>query len=166
MTTETVILSSPAKWKQWLSIVRAQCDAAEIWEYVDPSKPISDESTKLYKPAELRTPAAADSAATWTPKAQIEWQKDVMNDKELRTEWKRKSDAIRSLRIHIYKTIAECYLPFTIDGSDDKTVHKLLINLKKQIAPMDEVHRYELQALWVQQRKFPKVSNVERWLQD
>jgi hypothetical protein len=142
MTSETIILSSPAKWKQWLSIVRAQCDAAEIWEYVDPSKPVSDESTKLHKPAELPTPTAADNADTWTPKAQIEWQKEVLKDKELRAEWKRKC-AIRSLRIHIYKTIAECYLPFTVDDQD-KTVHKLLINLKNQIAPTDEDRRYEL----------------------
>jgi hypothetical protein len=165
MTSETVILSSPAKWKQWLSIVRAQCDAAEIWEYVDPSKSINDDSTKLHEPAELATPAAAASEATWTPYAKIEWTKLVRKDDELRAIWKRKQEAIRSLRIHIYKTIAEVYLPFTVDNKD-KSVHKLLINLKNQIAPTDEVRRYELQALWAQQRTYPEASNIERWLQD
>jgi hypothetical protein len=129
MTSETVILSSPAKWKQWISIIRAQCDTAEIWEYVNPSKSTDDKSTKICEPEDPTIPPEMDDEAAWTTRKQYEWQRTLIKDKELHAVWKRKSDAIRNLRLHIYKTIAEDYLPFTVDDTD-KSVHKLLINLK------------------------------------
>ncbi|KAF2811676.1 uncharacterized protein BDZ99DRAFT_461680, partial [Mytilinidion resinicola] len=70
-SVERIVLSSPADWKHWFFTVETKAYSGNVWEYVNPNKPFSDDSTKLNKPGRPALPAAASSAETWTPAAKL-----------------------------------------------------------------------------------------------
>ena len=117
--------------------------ADSIWAYVDPDTPKST----LPSLEEPRAPKPVDIDPQKTTFSSLdEGEKEEF--RELRQDYKRKLNkydrrqrAIGALRVHIQETVSRLNLTYTFNCD---TVHRMLINLKQQLSPLNETREREL----------------------
>ena len=163
-TAKTVILDQPSDWKPWLFIVKTMADGGDIWIYINP-----DLQTEPVIPIRPNRPTPQDVNVNKTTVVELDpaerdiykvllsvYKEDLANTNKI-------LDTIQAVRTHIVTTVSAKNITY-IDDKD--TVYKMLIALKKRLAPTDYARKLEVIRKYNKLKTFTKRESIEKWLKD
>lgn len=134
-SSSRVTLLSPGDWNRWISVIRKQAKAADVWEFIDPSK--TDKEPLKAPPI----PTAQDADPSVTLVKDLGPEKVKILDallKQHSTEFKLYRDKVKALgaiQRLISKTVGN--YESTIEGEDEDDIAKQLLLLKNKTHSTD-----------------------------
>ena len=163
ITTDTVILTGPNDWDQWIRVIKCKANDEHVWEYIDPN--VRKQDLPRHRAPLEPSPSVVN------PQKTVFSTLDDDEKEELRAlrkhydrvykQYEKEEAALRSLRTYIISTISRHYIDYTFEGN---TVHDVLVSLKQRVAPSDEAREIQLATQYAKLKKAPRNQNFEVWL--
>jgi hypothetical protein len=157
----TVVLAKPSDWDEWILIINFMTRRSDIDEYVDLIKPETPESVK----PGMSTFFSIKSGATSSKNLTEDERRDLlmMRDdfKETVRTYRKKSEALKGLNLHILTTIDRFNLIYLMN-EDTNIVFRKLSVLKKRLALTDRIREMKIIRRYRDLRNLPKHQQLNR----
>ncbi|KAH6995376.1 hypothetical protein EDB80DRAFT_537998, partial [Ilyonectria destructans] len=161
-SSSRVTLQKPGDWNRWVSVIRKEAKAADVWQFIDPSK-IDKEPLKAPP-----TPTAQDADPSMTLVKDLSPEKVKILDALLQqhsTEFKLYRDKVKALgaiQRLISKTVGN--YESTIEGEDEDDIAKQLLLLKNKTHSTDWNKEDTILTQFQGILKSPERTNLSQWV--
>ncbi|KAL6406052.1 hypothetical protein AUP68_10613 [Ilyonectria robusta] len=161
-SSSRVTLQSPGDWNRWISVIRKQAKAADVWDIIDPSK---EDKDPLQPPPK---PTAQDADPSVTLVKDLGPEKIKILDALLQqqsTEFKLYRDKVKALQA-IQRLISKTVVNYesTIEGEDEDDIAKQLLLLKNKTHSADWNKEDTILTQFQGILKSPERTNLSQWV--
>lgn len=160
----TVVLSSQFDWDEWFEIIKSIAIAYDVWEYIDPSKPVE---TTLVEPSPPK-PSDINGRKTKFSSLDEDEREEYRNlrydyERDI-TRYDKRRQNLASIRVRIQETVARQNLSYTFDCA---SVYEMLQKLEKRFNPTQESREREFSARFQRHRdRRGARTSIEKYLNE
>ena len=163
-TSKLVVLDTPKDWQSWLFVVKTMAEGSDVWGFINPelNSPLLMPSKPMMPTAQMIKESATSLINLDTEERELykmllaEFRENQQLNKQIR-------DALQRILDHIVTSVSKDNL-YIIE--DSTTVHAMLVELKRRLAPTDRARKLEITQRYQGLKMFNKRQDIEKWLRE